>query len=67
MKMGNIKVVVELSQTEYSSLVEGAKLLSEKCSIENRRSIVYSPESFLRYAVNKTLDDLVTGPAFMEN
>lgn len=63
MKYGNVKICIEVSQTEYAQLIEGAKLLRE----HSLKPVQYSPESFLRYAVSATLDELVNEPVFHDN
>ena len=63
MKYGNVKICIEISQTEYAQLIEGAKLLKD----HTLKPVQYSPESFLRYAVSVTLDELVNAPMFSDN
>lgn len=63
MKMGSIRINIELSKSEYRMLEKGAKLLTDL----DEKQRIYDAESFLNYAIWSGIEDLQKQCTFNEN
>lgn len=63
LKMGTVKIIIELSQADYRLLENGARLLTD---LDDKMRI-YTPESFLFFAIRAGIENLSDRAKFNEN